>query len=220
MSGKVYFIGAGPGDPDLLTRKAWRILQAAEVILHDALVGEEIQVFHAFGRQFLVDRAQDGAFLRWADVPDAAIFNKPDGRVRTGRTKRNSVIFQGIFVRQIIDPGVELKEPPHGPGFGLRSLLDQFLHLGNGGKPLAHGKAKSRAQVTRRVGIDGQHFLPSFGQDTCQSGHNRSFSDTAFTSDCELHKPSNTHRAEDIAHSGKEFVVALRSMRHAVCGSL
>jgi uroporphyrin-III C-methyltransferase len=42
VSGKVYFIGAGPGDPDLLTRKAWKILSAAEIVLHDALVAPEI----------------------------------------------------------------------------------------------------------------------------------------------------------------------------------
>ncbi len=41
-SGKVYFIGAGPGDPELLTRKAWTLLTAAEVVLHDALVPAEI----------------------------------------------------------------------------------------------------------------------------------------------------------------------------------
>ncbi len=37
----IYFIGAGPGDPDLLTRKAWRILGEANVILHDALLDSE-----------------------------------------------------------------------------------------------------------------------------------------------------------------------------------
>jgi uroporphyrin-III C-methyltransferase len=42
MSGKVFFVGAGPGDPDLLTRKAWKILTTAEVVLHDALVAPEI----------------------------------------------------------------------------------------------------------------------------------------------------------------------------------
>jgi uroporphyrin-III C-methyltransferase len=42
MPGKVYFIGAGPGDPELLTRKAWRLLTTAEVVLHDALVPAEI----------------------------------------------------------------------------------------------------------------------------------------------------------------------------------
>jgi uroporphyrin-III C-methyltransferase len=42
MPGKVYLVGAGPGDPELLTRKAWRVLQSAEFILHDDLVSEEI----------------------------------------------------------------------------------------------------------------------------------------------------------------------------------
>jgi uroporphyrin-III C-methyltransferase len=38
----VYLIGAGPGDPELLTVKAARILQSAQVVLHDSLVSKEI----------------------------------------------------------------------------------------------------------------------------------------------------------------------------------
>jgi uroporphyrin-III C-methyltransferase len=40
--GKVSFVGAGPGDPDLITLKGWRALQAADVVCYDSLIDRRV----------------------------------------------------------------------------------------------------------------------------------------------------------------------------------
>ncbi|NYT01184.1 MAG: uroporphyrinogen-III C-methyltransferase [Methanosarcinales archaeon] len=94
MAGKVYLVGAGPGDPELLTLKARRLLQEAEVVLYDRLLSprmmeglkaELIDVGKSAGRhkltqeeinQLLIEKAEAGHVVVRLKGGDPFVFGR------------------------------------------------------------------------------------------------------------------------------------------------
>jgi uroporphyrin-III C-methyltransferase len=56
MTGTVYLVGAGPGAPDLLTVRASRLLEAADIVFHDALVQQDIVALAARAEKVAVGK--------------------------------------------------------------------------------------------------------------------------------------------------------------------
>jgi uroporphyrin-III C-methyltransferase len=60
LTGKVYFIGSGPGNPELITVKGAGLLSQAEVIITDRLAGDEIIERYANANAIIVDVGKQG----------------------------------------------------------------------------------------------------------------------------------------------------------------
>src|SRR6185436_6713634 len=79
--GSVALVGAGPGDPELLTLKALRALQSADVILYDRLVSPEIlELARREARRMLVGKTGGGASCRQDDINRLMVGLARDGK--------------------------------------------------------------------------------------------------------------------------------------------
>ena len=77
--GSVWLVGAGPGDPDLMTLKAVRLIEAASIVFHDALVGPAI-----------------------LDLIPAHVVRVPVGK-RAGRHSQSQPTIDALLVRAALD---------------------------------------------------------------------------------------------------------------------
>ena len=94
--GQVTFVGAGPGDPDHLTLRAFRALQEAEVVIHDRLVGPGVLALASpVARLIDVGKQGFGPSTAQADI-DALIVQQAQSGRRVVRLKGGDC---GIFGR-------------------------------------------------------------------------------------------------------------------------
>ncbi|GIT44338.1 MAG: hypothetical protein Ct9H300mP11_22740 [Chloroflexota bacterium] len=76
-TGKVYIVGAGPGDPELLTLKAKRIIESADVIIFaDSLVPPEIVAFAKEGAQVVGSKE-----LNLDEIMDLELSSVSEGKI-------------------------------------------------------------------------------------------------------------------------------------------
>ncbi|MFO0667346.1 MAG: uroporphyrinogen-III C-methyltransferase [Polyangiaceae bacterium] len=82
QAGKVWLVGAGPGDPELLTRKAERLLREADVVAYDELVSEEILALaNPFAERIPVGRRARGCKHHEGRIHSAVIQHALRGRM-------------------------------------------------------------------------------------------------------------------------------------------
>jgi uroporphyrin-III C-methyltransferase/precorrin-2 dehydrogenase/sirohydrochlorin ferrochelatase len=80
MTGHVSLVGAGPGDPALLTRKAVARLRAADLVLYDALVDPRVLQFARRAQRFFVGKRAGRHALSQGDIHAVMIRAAKRGR--------------------------------------------------------------------------------------------------------------------------------------------
>jgi uroporphyrin-III C-methyltransferase / precorrin-2 dehydrogenase / sirohydrochlorin ferrochelatase len=99
--GSVALVGAGPGDPELLTLKALRALQAADIILYDRLVSPEVlELARREARRILVGKTGHAPSCRQGDINALMVKLARDGR-RVVRLKGGDPLIFGRAAEEI-----------------------------------------------------------------------------------------------------------------------
>jgi uroporphyrin-III C-methyltransferase len=83
----ISLVGAGPGDPELLTIRGFRLLQAADVVVHDALVGTGVLALARDGAELIDVGKRPGAPVPQEDINELL--------VKLGRSGRTVVRLKG-----------------------------------------------------------------------------------------------------------------------------
>jgi len=147
VTGIVYLVGAGPGAPDLLTLRAAKLLEAADLVFHDALVhpetlalaarAEKIAVGKRCGRHSTAQRFINKRLVDAAHSHAVVVRLKGGDPMLFGRAQEEIAALESAGVRYEVIPGVTA---------ALAAAAELATSL------TQRGVARSVAFVTPRVG--------------------------------------------------------------------
>jgi uroporphyrin-III C-methyltransferase len=116
VSGTVYLVGAGPGAPDLLTLRALRLLERADIVFHDALVHADIvrlatravriAVGKRCGRHSTVQQFINKRLVDAAASHDVVVRLKGGDPMLFGRAQEEISALEAAGIRYEVVPGV------------------------------------------------------------------------------------------------------------------
>src|SRR5258708_26263825 len=127
--GKVYLVGSGPGDPELLTVRAVRLLETADVVFHDDLVPDEVlglvhrsalvtSVGKRFGRPKITQAGINELMIESARAGYSVVRLKSGDPLVFGRAGEEIAALRGAEISFEVVPGVTAALAA-GEGLGL-----------------------------------------------------------------------------------------------------
>lgn len=115
MSGRVYLVGAGPGDPELITLKGARVLSRADVVLYDRLVARELlDMAPATAERIFVGKRRNRHALRQEEIHQLMIAHARAGRIVVRLKGGDPLVFgrAGEEIAALVAAGVAFEIVP------------------------------------------------------------------------------------------------------------
>ena len=117
MTGKVYLVGAGPGDPKLITLRAVELIKSADVVLYDRLVSkkilamipknaESIYVGRAVGDDITHQDNTNELMVKYAQLKKSVVRLKGGDPIIFGRGGEEAEFLKSFNIKYEIIPGI------------------------------------------------------------------------------------------------------------------